>query len=249
MEARKAKISRWILLFVTAALSLLLVACGGSSSGPSGGTQSQNDNVTVMVQDASTEDWAMIGVKVLSVSLTPQGGGTPVTVFTASSPAPMINLVQLDQLGDILGSAQVPAGTYTGATLTIGGNPGDVVLTASADPETGFAGTPGATIPSSQIQIIRNAGYGGQPHCAGESEVRYTAGGHRQPELTARCGLRPGASGIHRGTRTRYSWANHVGGELPRSGASPSYPQPRVARVAAHVRTRDHGGFHLDLDQ
>ena len=103
MEGRKAKISRWILLFVTAALPLLFVACSGSSSGSSGGTQSQNGNVTVMVQDASTEDWAMIGVKVSSVSLTPQGGGTPVTVFTASSPAPMINLVQLDQLGDILG--------------------------------------------------------------------------------------------------------------------------------------------------
>jgi Domain of unknown function (DUF4382) len=162
MEARRAKISRWILLFVTAALPLLFVACGGSSSGSSGGTQSQNGNVTVMVQDASTEDWAMIGVKVSSVSLTPQGGGTPVTVFTASSPAPMINLVQLDQLGDILGTAQVPAGTYTGATLTIGGNPGDVVLTASADPEAGFAGTPGATIPSSQIQIKGTQGTSGR---------------------------------------------------------------------------------------
>ena len=161
MEARKGKISRWILLIVTAALPLLLVACGGSSSGSSGGTQSQNGNVMVMVQDASTEDWATIGVKVLSVSLTPQGGGTPAVVFTASSPAPMINLVQLDQLGDILGTAQVPAGTYAGATLTVGGNPGDVVLTASADPETGFAGTPGATIPSSQIQIKGTQGTAG----------------------------------------------------------------------------------------
>ena len=158
---RKGKFSRWILLLVTAALPLLFVACGGSSSGSSGGTQSQYGNVTVMVQDASTEDWATIGVKVLSLSLTPQGGGTPVQVFTASSPAPMINLVQLDQLGDVLGTAQVPAGTYTGGTLTVGGNPGDVVLTASADPEAGFAGTPGATIPSSQIQIKGTQGTAG----------------------------------------------------------------------------------------
>jgi hypothetical protein len=65
----------------------------------------------------------------------------------------MINLVQLDQLGEILGNVQVPAGTYTGAALTIAGNPGDVALTVSADPEAGFAGTPGASIPSNQIQI------------------------------------------------------------------------------------------------
>jgi hypothetical protein len=137
---------------VTAALPLLFVACGASSSGSSGGTQSQNGNVTVMGQDASTEDWAMIGVKVLSVSLTPQGGGTAATVFTASSPAPMINLVQLDQLGTFWGPLKCrPA--HTPARRSVGGNPGDVVLTASADPEAGFAGTPGATIPSSQIQI------------------------------------------------------------------------------------------------
>jgi hypothetical protein len=115
--------------------------------------QAQNGNLNIVMQDAPSEDWATIGVKVLSISLTPQGGGSPVTVFTAPSPAPMINLVQLDQLGEILGNVQVPAGTYTGATLTIAGNPGDVQLTVSADPETGFAGTPGATIPFNQSQI------------------------------------------------------------------------------------------------
>jgi len=34
-------------------------------------------------------------------------------------------------------------------------------LTVSADPETGFAGTPGATIPSSQIQIKGTEGSSG----------------------------------------------------------------------------------------
>jgi hypothetical protein len=82
-------------------------------------------------------------------------------VFTASAAAPMINLGQLDQLGEILGNVPVPAGAYAGATLTVGGNPGDVVLTVSADPETGFAGTPGATIPSSQIQIKGSEGNSG----------------------------------------------------------------------------------------
>jgi len=115
----------------------------------------------MMVSDASTEDWATIGVKILSISLIPQGGGSPVTILTAGSNAPTLNLVQLDQLGEILGTLSVPAGTYTGAILTVSANPGDVTLVVSADPETGFAGAPGATIPSNQIQIQGATGSAG----------------------------------------------------------------------------------------
>ena len=112
MDARNTTISRLILRMVAAALPLLFVACGNTgSSSTSGGGQTQKGTVAFVMQDASSEDWATIGVKILSISLTPRGGGSPVTVFTASTPAPMINLVQLDQLGDILASAQVPAGT------------------------------------------------------------------------------------------------------------------------------------------
>jgi hypothetical protein len=105
------------------------------------------------VSDASSDDWGTIGVRILSISLTPQGGGSPVTVFTAPGTPPAVNLEQLDQIGEILGNVSVPAGTYTGATLTIAGNPGDVQLIVAAEPEAGFAGTPGASIPSNQIQI------------------------------------------------------------------------------------------------
>jgi Domain of unknown function (DUF4382) len=160
MEASNTKFSRLLLLAFTAAVALSFVACGSTGSSSSG-TQTQNANLNVVMQDASTEDWATIGARVLSISLTPQGGGSPVTVFTAPSPAPMINLVQLDQLAEILGNVQIPEGTYTGATLTLGGNPGDVQLTVSADPEPGFAGTPGATIPSNQIQIKGTQGNAG----------------------------------------------------------------------------------------
>src|ERR1700689_2694074 len=100
------------------------------------------------VSDSSTEDWANIGVKILTVSLVPQGGGSPVSIYTAPSPVQPTNLVQLDQLSDILGTISAPAGTYTGAILTISANPGDVTLIVSSDPEAGFAGTAGASIPS-----------------------------------------------------------------------------------------------------
>src|ERR1700728_1265418 len=72
---------------------------------------------------------------------------------TAPATVPMVNLAELDQIAEILGNVSVPAGTYTAAVLTVSANVGDVMLVAAADPEAGFAATPGATIPSNQIQI------------------------------------------------------------------------------------------------
>lgn len=164
MRSRLVRLISGLFIF---AVPFLFVGCGGSGSysGSSGSTSQtpavQTGTVSMMVSDASTEDWATIGVKILSISLVPQGGGTAVNVYTAPSPAPIVNLVQLDQLSEILGNLTVPAGTYTSTTLTIGGNPGDVLLTASADPEAGFAATAGATIPSNQIDIQGTTGSAG----------------------------------------------------------------------------------------
>jgi len=144
----------WI-LFLLAGL-VALAACGGGNGTTSVGQSTpaaQAGTVSVVLSDASTEDWSLIGVKVLSIVLNPQGGGTPVTIYTAPSPVPYVNLVQLDQLGEIIGNAQVAPGTYTSATLTISANPGDVLLTTSADPETGFDGGISQSIPASEIQI------------------------------------------------------------------------------------------------
>lgn len=156
----KAKLTRFILGLTAAAMPLLVAGCSSKSADSTStrttttaASASQNGTVNMMMQDAPTEDWATIGVRVLSISLIPQSGGSAVTVYTAPGSAPYINLVELDQLSEILGNATVPAGTYSGAALTISGNPGDVMLTAAADPEAGFAGTPGAAIPANQIQI------------------------------------------------------------------------------------------------
>ena len=147
------------LLLLAAAVSSI-TACGGSGGGSTGTPQStpQNGTVSMLVSDASTEDWATIGVKILSIDLIPQAGGSNVNVYTAPSPTPVTNLAQLDQLGEILGNAAVAAGTYTGAVLTVSGNSGDVLLIAAADPEAGFAATAGATIDPSVIQIQHTTG-------------------------------------------------------------------------------------------
>ena len=118
----KFHVRRAILGLTSAALMLLSIGCssGGSSSGnPNPAPQSQNGMVNLLVSDASTEDWATIGVKILSVSLTPQGGGSDVVIYTAPNPAPTVNLLQLDQLNEILGNVPVAPGTYTAATITV----------------------------------------------------------------------------------------------------------------------------------
>ena len=159
----KSSISRLTLGLASAALMLFSVGCGSSSSSTNTipPPQAQNGTVNLLISDASTEDWATIGVRVLSVSLTPQGGGSDYTIYTAPNPAPFTNLLQLDQLSELIGNPTVPAGTYTKATLTLSANSGDVMLITSSDPETGFAAGPNAIIPTSQIQIKNTQGTSG----------------------------------------------------------------------------------------
>ncbi len=146
---------------VSVALLAGVTACGGGGGGASQIAAPQMVTTPVVVSDASTEDWAMIGVKVLSIALVPQGGGAPVSVYTAASPAPVTNLAALDNIAELLASASIPAGTYSGATLTLAANPGDVILTTSADPEPGFAAPPSTTIATDAIQIQGATGASG----------------------------------------------------------------------------------------
>jgi len=147
---------------VCGAIAAALSACGGGASDSSvaTGTGTQTATVPMMISDASSDDWATIGVKVLSIALVPQGGGTAVTVYTAPSPAPFVNLEQLDQLAEILGNATVPVGTYTGAIITVSGNPADVLLTAAADPQAGFALAANSSVSSSNIHVVNTQGSG-----------------------------------------------------------------------------------------
>ena len=142
-----------------AIIPLLLAGCGGNNSSSSN-TPSSSSQMTTMISDTPTNDWAEIGVRVLSIALKPQSGGTPVVVYNPN-PAAMINLIELDQIAEILNSVSVPPGTYTAATLTLSANPGDVALTASSEPDPGFAGTPGEIVPSAQIQIMGATGSAG----------------------------------------------------------------------------------------
>jgi hypothetical protein len=132
-------------------------ASGFTPSSVGKAAYSINSKISMLLSDDPTEDWATIGVKVLSISLVPQGNGTPVNIYTPPATPPVVNLVQLDQLDEIIGNAVIPTGTYTQAVLTLGANNTgtacDVLLVASGDPESGFDVPAGTTVPCSQIVI------------------------------------------------------------------------------------------------
>ena len=152
--------ARWSALMLS--LAACLSGCGGGGSAATNmPPPPQSASLQLLVSDAASDDWATIGVRLLSVALIPQGGGGKVTVWTAGTPAPTLNLVQLDNLADVIGSVSVPADTYTGAVITVAGNPGDVALTVSSNPESGFPAAAGATIPPAQIAIQGTQGPAG----------------------------------------------------------------------------------------
>jgi hypothetical protein len=107
----------------------------------------------IIASDGASRNWAKIAIRIQTVSLVPQSGSAPITLYTASPTAPPIDLKQLEGVGQLLGTVSVPAGRYTEAVVTVGANPGDVSLTSSEDPDSGFAAPLSAAIASRDIQI------------------------------------------------------------------------------------------------
>ena len=65
-------LKRAIRTTLTTGLAITLTACGGGGGdGGGGGSTAQSGNVSLVISDASSDDWATIGVKILSISLTP----------------------------------------------------------------------------------------------------------------------------------------------------------------------------------
>jgi hypothetical protein len=147
-------------------LSCVATNAAGTASAPgtavwSGGALTA---IRLGVIDASNQDWAAIGIKVLGIGLIPQGldAGSAVPIYTAPDPAPLINLAELDRVGDILGALGVPPGTYSGAVVTLGADPGDVALVSSPQPSSGFPDSPGTHVPPGRIQIQGATGGSGR---------------------------------------------------------------------------------------
>jgi len=152
---------RAIVSALVTGVSVGLNACGGGGSYSANTPPPTQATMAVTISDASADDWACVGVRVLSIALVPAGGGSPVTVWSAPTPAPYVNLEQLDQLGEILGNVSVPVGNYSAAILTVAANPGDVLLTVASDPQSGFPLPGGTSVPAGDIQIQGGQGTAG----------------------------------------------------------------------------------------
>src|SRR5437762_10959820 len=97
IEMQFNKLKHAVHTILVSGLTAGVAACGGGSgSAASSETNTtpapQAGKVAVLVSDASSDDWSTIGVKILSIALIPQGGGAPVTVFTAPATRPVVNL-------------------------------------------------------------------------------------------------------------------------------------------------------------
>lgn len=122
----------------------LLVACGGTSStggGSNPGTPTSTGTVAFAFTDAPADGWSKVEVTVKTIRLRSQADPTKFeTVFTGSA---TVNLVDLDTIGELLGTASVPVGTYDRMELGLDLDPAKITLVDSA----------GNTVPASKIVI------------------------------------------------------------------------------------------------
>lgn len=119
------------------ALLPLVLGCASSSKGthtlpPSTGL------VSVCMTSTGTEDWAEIDVKIVKLTLTPQGGGAPVTLLAPQGNPLPVNLALLGHATQFLGSVAAPVGTYAGATVTLASGSRDIALNVSSTPSPQF---------------------------------------------------------------------------------------------------------------
>jgi hypothetical protein len=105
---------------VACAVLALAPACGGGGSG-SGSTSGGAGGTDIMVTDAPSDTWSTVQVQVTSVTLLNQADHTKTAV--AFTGAATVNLVDLDSVGELLASAQLPAGTYDQAVITVNPDP------------------------------------------------------------------------------------------------------------------------------
>ncbi len=131
------------LLAVPALTTLALtVACGGSSSSSATPTPTPmaTGATSIILTDAPSDQWSAINVVVTKVTLRNKADHIKEVVAFEGASA-KINLVDLDSVGELLATAQIPVGTYDAVRITI--DPASVIL-VKAD---------GTAVPSAQVHV------------------------------------------------------------------------------------------------
>jgi len=129
------------LLGVPALTTLALsVACGSGGSSAVSTTPAATGTASIILTDAPSDQWSAIEVVVTKVTLLNKADHTKEVVAFQGATA-KINLVDLDSVGELLATAQLPVGTYDALRVTI--DPASVTL-VKAD---------GTAVPSSQVHV------------------------------------------------------------------------------------------------
>lgn len=118
----------------------LSLACNGSSSGGSTTPATPMGSASIILTDAPSDQWSAIEVVVTKVTLLNKADHTKEVVAFQGASA-RINLVDLDSVGELLATAQLPVGTYDALRITI--DPASVNL-VKAD---------GTIVPSGQVRV------------------------------------------------------------------------------------------------
>jgi hypothetical protein len=134
------------LLAIPALTTLALtVACGGGGSSSTTSTPATTGAASIIVTDAPSDAWSTLQVQVTNVTLFHQGDHTKTEVAFSGGAA--INLVDMDSVGELLATSQIPVGSYDLMQVTINTDP----TTMSIIPE--GSSTP---IAASQIHVVGN---------------------------------------------------------------------------------------------
>lgn len=134
----------WLALPAGLTTLALLTACGGSgtasSASPSPGSTATG-SAAIILTDAPSDQWSAVDVVVTKVTLVDKADQTKEVVAFQGATA-KINLVDLDSIGELLATAQIPVGTYNAMRISI--DPSTVTL-VKAD---------GTTVPSSSVKVV-----------------------------------------------------------------------------------------------
>jgi len=129
-------------LIALPALSTLALhmACGSGASNASTPAPTPTGSASIILTDAPSDQWSAIEVVVTKVTLLNKADHSKEVVAFEGTSA-KINLVDLDSVGELLATAQLPVGTYDALRITI--DPTSVNLVK----------LDGTSVPSSQLKV------------------------------------------------------------------------------------------------
>jgi len=100
--------------------ALILLGCNGGTTPPAPTPRVGNGSVVLLATDAPLCNVFSFTVTISGITLTPQGGGDPVSVL-GQGQSVTIDFLRLMDFNTVLNLASVPAGTYSQMTLTLAG--------------------------------------------------------------------------------------------------------------------------------